>query len=61
MNHSEKQTFEYVLRDMREGLLVVGLDGRILICNPSIQALFERGEAQLTGRSIAELMAETDA
>jgi two-component system, NtrC family, sensor histidine kinase PilS len=46
---------ENIVQSMREGVITTGLDGRITLVNRAAQQLLEISEAELCGRSVAEL------
>jgi two-component system sensor histidine kinase PilS (NtrC family) len=46
---------ENIVQSMREGVITTGLDGRITLVNRAAQQLLEISEAELRGRSVADL------
>jgi two-component system, NtrC family, sensor histidine kinase PilS len=46
---------ENIVQSMREGVITTGLDGRITLVNRAAQQLLEISEAELCGRSVADL------
>ena len=52
--------YESIIHSMSEGVIVILFDGRIDFCNQAAASAIQRDTSQLIGRSIAELMSESE-
>ncbi|SEK80430.1 PAS domain S-box-containing protein [Ruminococcus sp. YRD2003] len=52
--------YESIIHSMSEGVIVILFDGRIDFCNQAAASAIQRDTSQLVGRSIAELMSESE-
>ncbi|MBT3472804.1 MAG: PAS domain S-box protein [Gammaproteobacteria bacterium] len=56
---STKEQIELILESIGEGVVVVGLDGKIQQANPVLEKMSGRGQDQLIGASLSTLFVET--
>ena len=53
MNSELEFIRQSVIRDMSEGVMTVGLDGKIVDINPAAAGILEKSAAELTGKPFA--------
>ncbi|MCR4930438.1 MAG: ATP-binding protein [Lachnospiraceae bacterium] len=58
MNTEEKLIYENIINNLSDGVLVIGFDGKINICNPAACEILDIEPGFATGKSIANLMLE---
>ena len=56
IEEKEKYIYESILNDMTDGVIVIGFDGKISICNQAAESALDISEGGLVGKSVAELM-----
>jgi two-component system phosphate regulon sensor histidine kinase PhoR len=57
----ERRLLDTVLSGMREGLLAIGADGRVILANASLRRDLGLGEADLKGRPLVEVLRDPEA
>lgn len=58
IDEKEKFIYESILNDMTDGVIVIGFDGKIGICNQAASAALNYNDGLLEGKSIVMLMNE---
>lgn len=58
MNSSERIVFENIISSMSDGVIVIGFDGKISICNQTAAQALSVSDGMLVGKSIVMLMNE---
>ena len=53
-----RDRLQVILDSMREGVLLIGMDGQITLANPRIERLLGLNPDQIVGRSIADLLCD---
>ena len=60
MDSSEKHIYENIIKNLSDGVLVIGFDGKIGICNNAACDIFEQSMEDIVGKTIANLMLEME-
>ena len=60
MDSSEKHIYENIIKNLSDGVLVIGFDGKIGICNHAACDIFEQSMEDIVGKTIANLMLEME-
>lgn len=60
MESSEKQIYQSIIENLSDGVIVVGDDGKILICNDAAYKMLALKPGSIIGKTMADLMTEIE-